>query len=111
MSKHHVTVENGRVTKLVCPEAEECHVYPKCDCEQWADDHAEEYGEGHEKARHDDCWMKGWFMADGACYNGTDQNDMADSGLPEGMTRSGYIDYEFEECPLWHFTDDADVTL
>lgn len=105
MSKHHVTVENGRITKLVCPEAEECHVYPKCDCESWSDDHPETHGEGHEIVYHKDCWLQGWFDADGASYDGADGNDMTDNGMPREMTRSGYIEYEFDECPLWHFIE------
>ena len=111
-SEHLVTVTDGVITKFECtnPEAA-CHIYPECDCESWADDHASERGAGHAVVKHDDCWLQGWFDhgSPGAVYSGDDYNDMRDDGIPVGMTRTGRIEHEYDDCILWSF-EPEDVT-
>lgn len=107
MSKHHVTIENGVLTKFVCEDAQgECHTYPRCDCPEWSiTAHAEEYGPGHELAHHEDCWMQGWFdTPESTSYNG-DGNDFGE--IPRDLTRDGYIDTEWDECVGWRFTEEG----
>lgn len=81
-----------------------CHFYPHCDCEWIEENHFAEWGVGHEKVHHDECWMRGWFENGGADYAGEDADEMGDYGIPAGMNRSGvikascqgdYIEWEF----------------
>lgn len=83
----------------------ECHNYPDCDCEAWDDGHEDEYGEGHERKPHDECWMQDWFDNDEHCYDGEDSDDMGDYGIPRNFNRSGPIKASFEmEYISWDFT-------
>lgn len=102
---HYVTVEDGRIVKFECGWLYgACHFYPDCDCETWNSDHLLVYGPGHERTHREDCWMKDWFEAPAVYYTGEDFNDCTDDGIPEGMNRSGRIQYEFLDDGLeWWF--------
>lgn len=80
-----------------------CHTYPDCECEYWDDDHDKE----HPPVKHDECWMQGWFDADGICYEGPDSYDMNDNCVPNGMNRSGEIEanYEYDGYVAWDFKE------
>lgn len=108
MSKHHVTVEDGRVTKFVCEDDNgPCHTYPVCDCSEWSNDmHDVEHGAGHEYAHHKDCWMQWWFdNPETTIYDSPDREWDAE-GPPAGMTQSGYIETEYDECVVWKFIEE-----
>jgi hypothetical protein len=76
-----------------------CHSYPDCECESWDDEHP--------SVSHDECWMQGWFDADGICYEGPDSYDMNDNCVPNGMNRSGEIaaHYECDGYVAWDFKE------
>lgn len=80
-----------------------CHSYPDCECEYWDGDHEKD----HPYVKHDECWMQGWFDADGTCYEGPDSYDMNDNCVPNGMNRSGEIDahYEYDGYVAWDFKE------
>ena len=81
-----------------------CHFYPDCGCESWDMGHFDEYGVGHERGHHDECWMQGWFDNGGHCYEGHDYDDMGDYGIPAGMNRSGTIASLFQSDYVgWEF--------
>lgn len=115
---HHVTVssfeysgdvEFSPILKFECPWLYgDCHFYPTCSCESWDIDHFKDYGPGHERQHHTECWMQAWFDNDGAVYQGEDMDDMRDNCLPWGMNRSGeietthmdeWLEWEFKETP------------
>ncbi|MET3349623.1 UNVERIFIED_ORG: hypothetical protein ABID57_001295 [Arthrobacter sp. UYEF1] len=80
-----------------------CHIYPDCECEQWSEGHEKE----HPYTQHASCWMADWFENSNAWYNGDDNNDSVDGGLPHGMIRRGEIDWEFEDGLMWSFAEVA----
>lgn len=109
---HYVTVEDGRITGFECPSLYgACHFYPSCDHETWSEDHYAQYGPGHEREHHEECWLSGWFGEDywqwGTAYVGPDSDDDRDEFgfLPEGLNRSGPIRFAFwyGEYTEWEF--------
>lgn len=92
-------------TCTAAPE-DDCRNYPACDCESWNDDHATEYGPGHEKIQRDECWIKPWFDHGQHSYDGEDLDDTGDYLIPAGMTRTGPVNCDFQgEYILWTFTE------
>lgn len=102
---HRVTLKAGpngtTVPRFECQGSASaaCHIYPACDCESWNDDHAKDYGPGHEPVQQDECWLQGWFDNDAAVYAGEDATDMRDNGLPDTLCQEGAIEYSF--CDEW----------
>lgn len=109
VAAHFVTVTpngegNPATVKFECrgDQRSECHWYPACECESWSADHEHPY------VQHDECWMKGWFDAEGAVYEGADEYDMRDNHVPDDMERSGEITASYEdEYVAWDFKQAA----
>lgn len=98
---HYVTVTPGALdvddwrdeatVKFECRgnRDSKCHSYPDCDCEGWDCQHVH--------AKHDECWMQGWFESEcGHSYTGADFDDLDDTGVPRDMDRSGPITASFD---------------
>lgn len=68
----------------------ECHSYPACDCEYWAEDHE------HPFVKNEECWMKGWFYNESFIYEGEDADDMNDNQVPRDLERSGPVSVSFD---------------
>ena len=88
---HYVKIVDGAMTFECRDATAKCHTNPACDCEQWNDDHCEDYGVGHETVHHEQCWMQDWFDVPGVTYTGDEFDDMSDTGIPADMNREGYI--------------------
>lgn len=85
-------VDFAPIVRFECPWLYgDCHFYPACQCESFCHDHFREHGVGHERVHHEECWMQAWFESDGHSYEGDDGDDMQDTGIPFGMSRSGEI--------------------
>lgn len=79
-----------------------CHIYPDCECESWDEEHDRE----HPSVPHDDCTVQDWFDAgvDTTYYDGDDGDSDFEWMLPE---RSGPIEIEWDECPVWRWADEV----
>ena len=93
MSKpiHYVKIVDGKASFECQDVTAKCHTYPACDCEAWDDDHADDFGAGHENVHYAECWMQDWFEIPGMTYTGPEYDDMTDTGVPSDMNREGYI--------------------
>ena len=93
------------------PADEECRTYPEsCGCESFEWNKARTHDmEGHPRTSGNECWMKDWFDAEGAMYDGDDQDDMRDDQVP-AIDRSGDIIVSFvEEWIQWDWFTPTDA--
>ena len=97
------SVESVRFN-CTAPEGADCRSYPECDCEQfdWNDAKTHD-GAGHIRVTGRECFLKGWFDAEGAVYVGPDEDDRRDDYVP-AIDRTGLIAVSFtDEWPEWEW--------
>lgn len=113
---HYVTVTPGKLheddwrdeaqVKFECrgDRDSQCHSYPDCECESWDSEHDKE----HPFAKHDECWMQGWFDSDvGHVYDGPDGDDRDENCVPRDMDKSGPIvaSFDIDGFVEWRFVE------
>ncbi|MFE6966859.1 hypothetical protein ACFVAJ_17245 [Agromyces sp. NPDC057679] len=86
------------------PDDAECRSYPECDCESWTwndDRTGDEWG--HPRVPGRQCWLAGWFDAEGAIYAGINGDEMRDDLIPARDFSGPIITTWCHEWVEWEF--------
>jgi hypothetical protein len=75
-----------------------CHLYPD-DVESFSEVPEEQW------TKHQDCWIRDWFDTGDEDVTPYWPGDGLNYGLHNIPDGSGPIDYEYDECILWHWVD------